>query len=344
MLGAIIGDLAADTWQRHKVHFFRQLIDEQARPSIYGTTALKMAQPVVEEGSIELNSDELNWANKELVATVLYALCGWVDASCQHVVQYADELHHRLYMEKEGFYAANILSSLVFHQRTGKSKREAAKKSWGYPTGLRWEKDQDTPLGAVARALDALRRSFDFTSALHIAVKSPVNPHLTATLTGLLAESLYGCKYGLIKRKYAKETIFEIHLPQSIVREYQKELVFISQHKMNNRFFYPKNEARTNVERCGWITIANLWKDLVFDVIKYQQLCLSFEPDWDNRYGIYLDDGWFYVYRCGFVQNRFRVEEDNHNLYRIVEVQKNIDNHLDDYLAINEAFCSLGCG
>lgn len=30
---------------------------------------------------------------------------------------------------------------------------------------------------------------------------------------------------------------------------------------------------------------------------------------WDNRYGLYLDDGWMYVYRSGCLIGRFQLKE-----------------------------------
>ena len=50
----------------------------------------------------------------------------------------------------------------------------------------------DDPLGAVVRAWDAFYRSNDFKSTIHRAVKSPLNPHLTAAIAGELAEAMYG--------------------------------------------------------------------------------------------------------------------------------------------------------
>ena len=52
MLGAIIGDLAAWTWQQDKDVFYRQLIADDAPISEYSATMLAMAKPVFERQSI----------------------------------------------------------------------------------------------------------------------------------------------------------------------------------------------------------------------------------------------------------------------------------------------------
>lgn len=43
MLGAIIGDMAADLWQRDKTKFYRQLIDEKISLSEYGKAVVIFA-------------------------------------------------------------------------------------------------------------------------------------------------------------------------------------------------------------------------------------------------------------------------------------------------------------
>lgn len=48
----------------------------------------------------------------------------------------------------------------------------------------------------------------------------------------------------------------------------------------------------------------------------------SHYTDWDHRYGIYLDDGWFYVYRSHVLLNHFQMSSDKGKYYFITRTQK----------------------
>ena len=54
---------------------------------------------------------------------------------------------------------------------------------------------------------------------------------------------------------------------------------------------------------------------------------------------MYLDDGWYYVYRSEILLNRFLIEQTTENTYRISRVQY-CRNHLQGktYQALIEAF------
>ncbi len=64
MLGAFIGDLAVDTWQRDKSVFYRQLIDDKALPSAYGVTVLRAAGAIFDQKDMTLSSIESLFLNE----------------------------------------------------------------------------------------------------------------------------------------------------------------------------------------------------------------------------------------------------------------------------------------
>ncbi len=48
---------------------------------------------------------------------------------------------------------------------------------------------------------------------------------------------------------------------------------------------------------------------------------------WDNRYGVYLDNGWFYVYRSHHLLLRYRLTSQPDSSYRITDLQISNDDH-----------------
>ena len=52
-----------------------------------------------------------------------------------------------------------------------------------------------------------------------------------------------------------------------------------------------------------------------------KRIRLSHDTGWEARYGIYLDDGWYYVYRSEILLNRFLIEPATENTYCISRVQ-----------------------
>lgn len=144
-------------------------------------------------------------------------------------------------------------------------------------------------------------KAWDFTSSIHNAARWPdVDRHLLCSLTGALAEAMYGCEYRLLKEKYGSNWYNSIVYPDAI----NEGILRIKDYQYENRNFFPKNSALTNV--------------------------------WEYRYGIYLDDGWVYVYRSAVLLARFRyVLEDR--FYTIKDVQKSDQSQEVPDIAIGEA-------
>lgn len=198
-----------------------------------------------------------------------------------------------------------------------------------------WRGGFQTLLTKHRRWPGKLSTTYNFTSAIHSAVKSPVNPHLTAAIAGELAEAMYGCEQGFLKRKYTDRNFFMIVLPDAIEKKYEKELEFIRNHRYVS--FFQKNDARTNVERHVWTPIRNIFEGKVMSHCYFQSMMKAFYTDWENRYGFYLDNGWFYVYRSYYLICRFKVRKNEQGEYIIYSIQQS-DENIDPDIAMITTF------
>ena len=67
------------------------------------------------------------------------------------------------------------------------------------------------------RAWYCFEIAWDFTSAIHNAARwQDVDRHLLCSLTGALAEAMYGCEYRLLKEKYGSNWYNFIVYPDAI--------------------------------------------------------------------------------------------------------------------------------
>ena len=94
----------------------------------------------------------------------------------------------------------------------------------------------------------------------------------------------------------------------------------------SNRNFYPKNCALTNVELHKWIVYPNKFENCRFEEREKEQILKAGRTGWDNRYGIYLDDGWLYCYRSYSLLLRFKLKPDEREYYY----------HIDDFQTSGE--------
>lgn len=369
MLGAIIGDMAAWTWQHEKSSFYKKLLSDHAPISEYGATILAMSKPLFENQRISFDTlesqlfpylwygcdicqDVEEWVKNRmkavpfnkvrLIANMMNAIAGWSAETADNAKEQARMICVDLQLEKEDYYAAWTLPRLIWGLRQGLTKDEALQsiKDFGGDIVVDWKYQQhDSPMTAIARAWDAFYRSFDFTSAIHSAVKSPINPRLTAAIAGELAEAMYGCGQGILKKKYAEEDfVFKIRLPRYIEEKYRSELEFIRRNR--KVFFFQKNNARTNVERHHWTPVESKFEGKAMTKEYYNVLKEAFYTDWDRRYGFYLDDGWFYVYRSFVLICRFKVMQEDSNKYVVGNIQKGDEDKCHE-IALEEAFSSL---
>lgn len=111
------------------------------------------------------------------------------------------------------------------------------------------------------------------------------------------------------------------------------------QYVKEQRVFFPKNNACTNVEKHTWtpINIPSL-ENIHFSKEARRRIMKSFYTGWDNRYGFYWDDGWFYVYRSFFLIGRFRLSQNTDGTYAMTQIQAS-DEDKDLKSALEETIC-----
>lgn len=352
MFGALIGDLATWTWQNNKDFFYRQLMAEEATLSEYGATILGASKlicngedvtpeniriyllPYLQEAKgvsdaivywLKSGNKLMPFNGTTLIVNIMNTLIGWNATTLEEGSEYARKVACNFILEKEDFYAAMILPKLVWCLRQGMTKDESLQKLADISHLVKeWRTVQeDTPLTAIARAWDAFYRAFDFTSTIHSAVKSPINPRLTAAIAGELAEAMYGCEMGFLKKKYSDNFSFNIQFPGVFKKRYEDELAFLNSKKQV--LFFPKNSALTNVEIHKWTAVDSHYSGMEMNEKHYQELKRAFYTDFDYRFGLYLDNGWFYVYRSYFLLGRFKVKTKSSGLYFIDNVQMSDD-------------------
>lgn len=157
-------------------------------------------------------------------------------------------------------------------------------------------------------------------------MKCTGNRHLAAFLSGAFAGAMYGYNYCMTKKKYGGNNIF-IEIPREVYNEYGYLINEIRVKEFNERIFFPKNDALTNVEIHTWANVDNPFKDYKIDIEFRRKLMKAYKTDWEHRYGVYLDDGWFYIYRSHCILYRFRLTELSSDEWRISDLQKSNDPH-----------------
>lgn len=121
MIGALIGDLAAWSWENDKELFYSQLVSYDTKPSIYGRAILNAAsrnllsnqnntvEPEGEPYSLTYNAEWLMWI----------IVGAWEDRK-----QLRDMPQFKYLETKEAHYSGQILYSLVHALRNGSTKSE----------------------------------------------------------------------------------------------------------------------------------------------------------------------------------------------------------------------------
>lgn len=347
MVGALIGDLAAWTYEHDNDTFWKQLIPDGGRgaePSVYGHALMRAASKNVLDvpgQDVSFIQESSEWNPKESLRfsgqwLMWQLMCAWDDNKLNPVGM---EVHSPI--EKEEGYARMFVINLIRSLRAGKTKSEAyhsehsfeqLSKTWKWRT---WQNVAGTDheyslLTHIFRAWDSFYRGFDFTSSVHNAMKWDGDRHLIACLTGAFADAMYGSEQSFIKKKYANDgQTFHYNEILTIGERYGYHHALI--HEMaelsfSNRTFYPKNCALTNVELHNWIVFPNKFEDYRLEEHEKEQILKAGRTGWDNRYGIYLDDGWLYCYRSYSLLLRFKLKPDERGFYY----------HIDDFQTSGE--------
>lgn len=332
MIGALIGDLAAWTYENDRDTFFLRLLPKDSDlpvPSCYSEALLKAASchvlrcPNINEQLLGTYHDGIHFHGQWLIRQLLPA---WgYDIP---------EVVHMFDLDTGEYLAQRFVIDLIRLLRNGASKSEAyhtvdkfeeCSKSldWRHEFNPKFQLDAVT---VVLRAWNAFYLGFDFTSSIHNAVKWKEERHLITMLAAAFADAMYGCQYSFIKRKFATHghswcTIIPISYAERHGYHHglTHELVCISNER---RSFFPKNCALTNVEWHNWQYWGFDTDDMLFSEDQYQKIMRAGRTGWENRFGIYLDNGWFYCYRSHWLLLRFKLKkESSSNSYKMEKLQ-----------------------
>lgn len=334
MNGTILGDLAAWTWEQDKDLFFRKLVSSEASPSKMMKEMILMADTLAQVRGSDIKVHESLGMRISPEATVLRAIAiGWLyDTEAETASAYQE---YGFTYDKEDWYAGAFMWKLIFALRHGASKKDAlmvenVSSFKGFVEDISWN-EQSSILGVLIRAWGAFYSSYDFGSALHRAMELPGDRHLNGILVGALADAMYGSDRYMVKAKYGKGSSLAglVNVSSRFQALYRA-----------GRTFFAKNCAMTNVERHVWKDVANPYGDKIISRELRRRILKAFQPTFDDRYGLYLDDGYIYVYRSCRVLNRFKLSSMSDGTFRIVELQASEETGYQ-LVAIQEALYSV---
>lgn len=360
MLGGIYGDLAASTYLRDPKIFYERLFDDKATLSEYGLTILAQSElcgltydaPKSEVSKV-LNryfkkpnrsivnlsdtflqaKDSAHYLNNRggLIAINNAVSAWWVlnDEFWPINVIPADGFP----FEKCDGYARLFLRKIISHLLNGRTKDQVYNDLGEVFKGIRhdwdWRNTEGDILCYVLRAWDCFYHAFDFGSAIHNAVKCVGDTRLNATLTGMIAEAMYGCGSYFVKEKYCDKKFYRVDLSikKEIYSTYENAFEIIREQRRFRNIFFKKNDALINVERHTYKAIPNEFSDIEVSPELYRRMLQAYGSSWDARYGLYFDNGWLYVYRSGIIIGRFHLIRKDDGTYRIHDTQISDESH-----------------
>lgn len=368
MIGAIIGDLAAWTWEHDRETFYHNLVSKDAKLSECGLSMFLFSNAMlsrkeytwrnlcadfrlyssnrVYDEAIEVCTDwkdffvsDMNiipYSMKNILCAAGIITSGWTKECRINALDWVNKFHGGK-QECYGTFLAEVINRL----RLGYTKKEALKD---IPVMDSWKSDNRKEfLSVVCFALRCFERSWDFTSAIHNAMQSTEDKHLAGMLVGGIAEAMYGCERLMIKQKYTKDLCSNaITIPTIIQTLFTDKLQSIKHYEKSLQVFYPKNNALTNVERHHWKAVKNPFSHIVLTKEQRDRILLSAPTDWDCRFGLYLDDGWVYSYRSGVLIGRFQLKEYD-EIWRLDNLQLGERDYKDLCMAMSCAI-NEGCG
>ena len=343
MLGAIAADLAAWTYENDRERFYASLTSTTAVLSPLGKMAYDAAVWSLnrkEEDSISIpfkrEYSPLGCA-EELICCATLA---WTN---EHPEGSINTEHGLFYDDKQGMYAGKIITYLIRSLQQGKNKKEVLEEDFGatfrdLKSNWDWQHitEKEGLLIYLMRAWDCFEKAWDFTSSIHNAARwENVDRHLLCCLTGALAEAMYGCEYRLLKKHYADNWYSNIEYPADIAAGIHS----INEAQFKDRVFFPKNSALTNVEKHQWSAYSSKFEGMKITSEQKTALLRAFYTGWEDRYGFYLDNGWIYTYRSGYLLAKFRIIPEGDS-FSIVNLQHAEEPQVEADLAIEVALYS----
>lgn len=333
MIGAILGDLAAWTWEKSHSEFYPKLVSQEAKPSTMTIFLIKASCTLMENANLEPKRWALYNGNFNDEQSMLFSI--FLGCIITQKIQKKAVTDYCIPADKDTSYACQFLAQIIFALRNGATKNDAAQIFFGETKFRTLTKDKkwhnnNEPIGRLIRAWMAFYDSFDYGSDIHNAMKMSGDRHLNAMLVGALADAMYGCEYYYVKKKYGEGCFLNIasFIPKSLANIH------------NNRVFFPKNNARANVEKLNWVNTTNPYATKTVSSEFRRRIVKAMYTGWENRFGFYLDDGWEYVYRSFIVINRFKLTKQTDGTYRITNYQTS--NSLpNNNIAMQEALYSV---
>jgi len=325
MLGAIAGDLAAWTYENDRECFYSSLTSADAELSPLGEAALATALwNINHRDGNQFDCWGLgdNHYLRHGARLIQVATLAWDD---DYPMTLLKSDHEAFYDDKEGMYAVNIITELINGLHNGKTKTEVLADNFGQifkdlKSSWKWQSvsENEGLLIYLMRAWDCFENAWDFTSAIHNAAhREGVDRHLLCSLTGALAEAMYGCEYRLLKEKYGSNHYNYIKYQKRI----EEDARAIHNYQFEHRIFFTKNSALTNVETHSWKGYASKFEEKLISSEERSSILRAFYTGGDNRYGFYLDNGWVYTYRSSVLLARFQIREKD-GQYQIFNVQQ----------------------
>jgi hypothetical protein len=362
MLGAIIGDLAASTYQTDKNTFFSHLVGEHVPLTECGYTALCTADilykdlfigyedfqkslkskfRILNDEAIQMMDNPSYWDETNLSSKIRKyiplllmgsVVCAWFGETYEDSLE-IPHLYFGHGIDKEEWYARSFLIQMIYLLRNGATKDETYKKLGDVFGGCRhkwpWKTEEGGALSYLLRAWDAFYSAFDFGSAIHNAVKMVGNTHLNCALTGAIAEAMYGCDCYIKKEKYCENyniRVF-ISIPKAIKERFKPQFEVIRKQHRWMSVFFKKNEAATNVELHYFKPVENQFANKVISRELRRRIFKAYQPDWEARFGVYLDNGWLYLYRSLCLIGRFKLRPTGNDNYCISDLQQSDEGH-----------------
>jgi len=336
MIGTIYGDIAAWTFERDPKMFKRQLVPtngNRAELSVYGNEYMKASDYLNGNNSLYIATEPLIFSNQYYGKWLMWQIAAaWLDKTADSIPEFGGI--HQIIDE-----VGKAVYSIIRLLRQGSSKREAYDSVPDLGRRARktkWRDNSSDPGVDVCliRAWDSFHHGYDFTSTLANAIKWDGDKHLICCIAAAFADAMYGCMYSHLKGGKS----LNIDCSNIKTDDYSPNLFGLMLHTSSYcRSFFPKNESLTNVNKHTWKKIHVPYNKCLDEDAK-RKLLKAGPTGWDNRYGLYLDDGWIYCYRSGIILLRFRMESCGHD-YRLVDFQLSDERDIHD--AINGLYDAL---
>lgn len=360
MLGALIGDMAAATAKTRRDIFFLQLVGPKSRLSesgfsVFATIKYLMehesggttAYPDIYRAMLEsapghiiyfskaFNEGGQNFMESRAALLMRAAVCAWWYDDPSESFDAVFQIFEEPWADKEEKYAVKFLIDIIHLLRNGFTKDATfdrldevfkdciASPRWMHGTGL---------LSQVFRAWDAFYQAHDFGTAINNGMQLPGDPRLNAALCGTIAEAMYGSLYFLRKKKYigTDEPGVFITLPVQVEEFFSAEMLAIMQKYIVTNKFFPKNNSMTNIEWHQYEGIDNPFYGRRMTLGQYERLMRGEIPDAQSSgYGVYLDNGSFYICRNWEIYCRFRIYFQSDGSFQIGGVQRAMEFDID---------------